>query len=119
MYKCKVCGKEFELKLENHYVSRDNQPTGLAVLAGSKESSLYDTFDCPFCGCQNTVNQRKRMIYYEEEYEPYEEESKEETEEYEPYEEEEDCDEEEDCGFYDDREDCEVKCKKKKVKKHE
>ena len=25
---CKICGKDFELKLDNHYVSRDNETHG-------------------------------------------------------------------------------------------
>lgn len=57
MYKCKVCGKEFELQKENHYVSISRTPTGLAALISS-ETVMYDAFDCTHCGCQNRVSER-------------------------------------------------------------
>lgn len=60
MLKCKICGKEFEANLERHYVSRDIGKSGLAVLVANDEEKLYDTFDCPACGCQLVVQERKR-----------------------------------------------------------
>lgn len=60
MCKCKVCNKEFELKKKDHYIARDIGKSGLAALAGGKEEALYDTFDCPHCGCQNVMQERKR-----------------------------------------------------------
>lgn len=60
MYKCKVCNKEFELQKEGHYIARDIGKTGLSALAGGSEEELYDTFDCPHCGCQNIMQKRKR-----------------------------------------------------------
>ena len=60
MYKCKVCNKEFELQRKDHYIARDNGKTGLSALAGGSEEELYDTFDCPHCGCQNVMQKRKR-----------------------------------------------------------
>lgn len=57
MYKCKICGKEFELKKENRYASISRTPVGLAALVSS-EAIIYDTFDCNFCGCQNRVQER-------------------------------------------------------------
>ena len=63
--KCKVCGTNFELKVDNHYIARDGMVirTGISSLVGSsnEESKLYDTFDCPVCGCQNVVQERKRI----------------------------------------------------------
>lgn len=64
-YKCKICAKEFELRANEHYVSIDNSKIGLSILAG-EEPGLYDTFDCPYCGCQNVVGQRKRKYFPEE-----------------------------------------------------
>lgn len=64
MYKCKICENEFELKIGNHYTARDSEETklGLANLCGTdKEATLYDTFDCPYCGCQNIIQERKRF----------------------------------------------------------
>lgn len=57
MYKCKVCGKEFELMRENHYVSVSRTPTGLSAIFSSN-TIQYDTFDCTFCGCQNRMQER-------------------------------------------------------------
>lgn len=38
------------------------EKAGLAVAFGSEpEEKLYDTFDCPSCGCQIAVQERKRI----------------------------------------------------------
>lgn len=38
------------------------EKSGLAVAFGSEpEEKLYDTFDCPSCGCQIVVQERKRI----------------------------------------------------------
>lgn len=60
--KCTVCGFEFEPLLKNHYVSRDNGETGLSVAFKNSEETLYDTFDCPQCGCQHIAQKRKRIF---------------------------------------------------------
>lgn len=70
---CKVCGKDFELKLDNHYIARDEEieRCGIVGIVGNntdKESKLYDTFDCPFCGCQNIVQERKRPAFIGSDY---------------------------------------------------
>ena len=69
--KCKVCGANFELKVDNHYISRDEIVirTGISAIVGSNsevESKLYDTFDCPVCGCQNVMQERKRIFVTKE-----------------------------------------------------
>ena len=51
--KCKVCGKEFELKNDNRYVVLKNK--GNMIM---HDYHKYEAFDCPFCGCQNIVNKR-------------------------------------------------------------
>lgn len=68
MYKCKVCNKEFELQRKDHYVARDNGRTGLSALAGGSEEELYDAFDCPHCGCQNVMQERKRSCINEDDW---------------------------------------------------
>ena len=61
MLKCKICGTEFPAIKERHYIARDNGKTGLAAAWGSTdEERLHDTFDCPMCGCQIIVQERKR-----------------------------------------------------------
>lgn len=61
MLKCKICGCEFNAVKEKHYISRDNGKVGLMAAFESKtEDILYDTFDCPACGCQITAQERKR-----------------------------------------------------------
>lgn len=61
MAKCVVCNKDFELIKENRYTSRDECRTGISAIAGGSEETLYDTFDCPYCGCQNIIQKRKRQ----------------------------------------------------------
>lgn len=62
MLECKICGCKFNAVEERHYISRDNGKSGLAVAFGSEpEEKLYDTFDCPSCGCQIVVQERKRI----------------------------------------------------------
>lgn len=60
MTKCVICEKEFELNKEDRYTSRGEARVGLSAIAGGHEETLYDTFDCPFCGCQNVMQERKR-----------------------------------------------------------
>jgi hypothetical protein len=55
-----VCGKEFELTAEEHYVAREDTQTGLRASLGGEESKLYDAMDCPYCGCQMLLNRRLR-----------------------------------------------------------
>ena len=65
---CKICGKDFELKLDNHYVSRDNETNGIIKAIKSEEENIFDTFDCPYCGCQNIIQQRKRPAFVGSDY---------------------------------------------------
>lgn len=61
MLKCKVCGQEFTAKLDLHYISRDCGKVGVvAALQSNQEECIYDTFDCPACGCQCVAQERKR-----------------------------------------------------------
>lgn len=62
MATCGICGRQFELKADDRYISRDSGKTGLfAGLSTQNEEQLYDTFDCPYCGCQNVAQKRNRM----------------------------------------------------------
>lgn len=61
MLKCKICGFEFTAKLKDHYISRDAGKVGVvAAFQANQENSIYDTFDCPSCGCQYVAKERKR-----------------------------------------------------------
>lgn len=61
MLKCKICGTEFPAIKERHYIARDNGKTGLsATFSSNDEEKIYDSFDCPMCGCQVVVKERKR-----------------------------------------------------------
>ena len=61
MLECKICGAKFNAVIEKHYITRDNGKTGLTVaFSSTAEESLYDTFDCPMCGCQVIAKERKR-----------------------------------------------------------
>ena len=57
---CIVCGRDFALIEEEHYVARDNEQKGIVNAIADKEGKLYDAFDCPHCGCQNILQERKR-----------------------------------------------------------
>ena len=61
--KCPVCYVEFIPELKNHYISRDDSqtPTISTAFISKDEPKLYDTFDCPQCGCQLRVQERKRF----------------------------------------------------------
>lgn len=54
---CSGCGCKFEASSERHYVARDEGPGGFLC---PPETKLYDAFDCPYCGCQVIVQERKR-----------------------------------------------------------
>lgn len=58
---CASCGTEFQLAWCERYVVRDKLH---GVATG--EPRLYDAFDCPTCGCQNVVNERRRRLTIEE-----------------------------------------------------
>lgn len=59
--KCKVCGEDFLLTILGHYIARDEEVTGFTqTLVRHDETTLYDAFDCPMCGCQNIMQKRKR-----------------------------------------------------------
>lgn len=63
---CKVCGKDFPLTAEEHYIAQDPKKIGmLANLANTDKAMEYDAFDCPHCGCQNIVQERKPMWFPE------------------------------------------------------
>lgn len=62
MITCVICKREFPLIAEEHYVSREPSKTGLAAIAAGSEPVLFDSFDCPHCGCQNTIQRRNRLV---------------------------------------------------------
>ena len=63
MITCNVCGYQFWPTVERHYLTRDNGTVGIAsAFKGIDECNIYDTFDCPKCGCQSVVQKRKRTL---------------------------------------------------------
>ena len=60
MIKCKICESGLVPHIDKHYIARDRVKTGLAVIVSGDESTLYDAFDCPVCGCQIIAQERKR-----------------------------------------------------------
>lgn len=60
MKTCTVCGRDFPLLIENRYTARGEIKTGLSALTGGVEEDLFDAIDCPYCGCQNILQTRKR-----------------------------------------------------------
>lgn len=67
MATCKVCGRDFALIAEEHYVARGLEKGAVSVLVSGNEPELFDAFDCPHCGCQNVMQKRQRD--FEEEFE--------------------------------------------------
>ena len=65
MIKCKVCGCEFPAIADKHYIARDDGKVGIAELCTHDEERLYDAFDCPVCGCQAIVQERKRKYEFD------------------------------------------------------
>lgn len=62
MIKCKICGCEFVPVINKHYITRDNGESGFSTMVKHIEGNLYDTFDCPACGCQVITQERKRSF---------------------------------------------------------
>lgn len=65
MTTCKVCGRDFPLISEEHYTARNLDKEGGQiglVIAGKEEPAIFDAFDCPHCGCQNVMQERKRSV---------------------------------------------------------
>ena len=61
MATCKICGRDFPLLNEEHYVAVDASKTGTAEVISHTEPIFYDAIDCPHCGCQNVLQERKRL----------------------------------------------------------
>ena len=55
-YECQICGALFELNKANRYLIVENEAPIMAVFTSP---ATYECFDCPKCGCQNRVNERK------------------------------------------------------------
>lgn len=53
--KCCYCKRRFSLKSQNRYLSAE--PTSFAN-AFNGGGAVYDTFDCPHCGCQHRITER-------------------------------------------------------------
>lgn len=57
---CDVCGVEFKPNSSLHYISRDREGVTLSLFSKATEPAMYDSFDCPYCGCQAYTKIRKR-----------------------------------------------------------
>lgn len=55
-YECQICGALFEPNKANRYLVVENEAPIMAVFS---TPTTYECFDCPKCGCQNRVNERK------------------------------------------------------------
>lgn len=60
MTTCTICGRDFPLLVEDHYVAHDPSKIGAIMnLVNTDKAFEYDAFDCPHCGCQNIMQVRK------------------------------------------------------------
>ena len=70
MRTCAVCGRDFPLLAEEHYVTKEPGKTGIkAIVIDGEATKYHDAFDCPHCGCQNIVGDRQAnctIEYYED-----------------------------------------------------
>ena len=55
-YECQICGALFEPNKVNRYLAVEKEAPIMAVFTSPV---TYECFDCPKCGCQNRVNERK------------------------------------------------------------
>ena len=62
MKSCQVCGRDFPLIIENHYIGREPNREGFAAIAGGMEPNMWDVIDCPHCGSQNRLQPRMRIV---------------------------------------------------------
>lgn len=70
MVTCKVCGKDFPVKISKHHIGRDVEKKGvIPAFTGTEEGMLYDIFNCFHCGCQYVAQERKRVFTEEFEFE--------------------------------------------------
>ena len=61
---CKICGRDFPLIAAEHFIVQDPRKIGvLANLANTDKATMYDAFDCPYCGCQNIMQERKPLWF--------------------------------------------------------
>ena len=60
--RCKICGRTFSLRADDHYIARDAKQNCLAIVVSDNEPELYDAWDCPYCGAQNSYPGRKRIL---------------------------------------------------------
>lgn len=80
MTTCKICGRDFPLLAEEHYIVRgiEKKANLIGALTLQDEAIQYDAFDCPHCGCQNVMQERKfkfgATFFTEDENEDKEEE---------------------------------------------
>ena len=79
MLECKVCGCKFNATEERHYIARDNAVNG--SFFGTSEPKIYDAYDCPSCGSQIVVKERKRTASPDELWDLGEDTDEEEQEE--------------------------------------
>lgn len=59
MVKCTACSRLFELDRKIHYIARANVNSVIASALVGTDYKLFDAFDCPRCGCQNIIGDRK------------------------------------------------------------
>lgn len=59
MRTCTVCGRDFFLLAEDHYITIEGEKLGLSAIVGEVQD-IHDAMDCPHCGCQQILCKRER-----------------------------------------------------------
>jgi hypothetical protein len=57
-YSCVICHQPFTLDIKELYISKDSLAGGVISSLTGEKCRMWDTFDCPICGCQNRVQER-------------------------------------------------------------
>lgn len=57
---CKICGCEFIPQKQDIYLSRQAGESGIARTFSTHEPTLYESMDCPICGCQTLLGIRQQ-----------------------------------------------------------
>lgn len=64
MRTCTICGRDFALLVEDHYITIEGEKIGLSALTG-EAAGLHDVIDCPHCGCQQILCRRERPYIHD------------------------------------------------------
>lgn len=60
--KCKSCGNIFYATVDNHYIAGEPKGKTDIISIMNNYKTFYDAYDCPFCGTQHIMGERKDVL---------------------------------------------------------